>query len=229
MEKYLKILAAVVCAALLAGAAWAAPKAMTDLEKRSYAIGANVGRNLKQQGVGVDPALIAKGLVEEMDGKSLLSDAEVAALMQQFKDEVQLKQVADRRKSTTENKQRGEAFLAENAKKDGVKTLRGGRQYRVLQAGTGDKPTDDSIVMCNYRGTLVDGKEFDASPPGKPASFRVSKVIPGWREALKQMPVGSKWELVIPAGMAYGERGAAPAIGPNETLVFEVELVGIKD
>jgi FKBP-type peptidyl-prolyl cis-trans isomerase FklB len=214
---------------LITATAWAAPEAMNDLQKRSYAIGANVGRNLKQQGIAVDPESIAKGLVEEMNGKSRLTDEEISTLMQQFQNDVKQKKEADRQKAAVENKQRGAAFQSEYAKKDGVKTLPGGLLYRVLQAGTGEKPVGAEYVRCNYRGTLVDGTVFDASQSGKPSSFKVSEVIPGWRRALRQMPVGSKWELVVPAGMAYGERGAAPAIGPNETLIFEVELVGIEE
>jgi FKBP-type peptidyl-prolyl cis-trans isomerase FklB len=211
--------------ALVAGAAMAAPAEMTDEQKKSYAIGANVGRNLKQQGISLDPELVAKGLVEEMSGKSRLTDTEVATFIQQFQNEVKQKKEADRQKAAEENQKRGAAFQAEYAKREGVKTLPGGILYRVLQEGTGDKPTAAEYVRCNYRGTLVDGKQFDASPPGKLATFNLDKIIRGWQVALKEMPAGSKWEIVMPAEMAYGARGAAPAIGPNETLIFEVELV----
>ena len=225
MKELIKVFLVSLWLIILAGAASAAPEAMTDQQKRSYAIGANVGRNLKQQGVAVDPELIARGVVEEMSGKSQLTDAEVAALMQQFQSEVKQKKEADRKKAAEENKQRGAVFQAEYAKKEGVKTLTGGILYRVLQEGTGDKPTAAEYVRCNYRGTLVDGTQFDASPPGKLATFNMDKIIRGWQIALREMPAGSKWELVMPPEMAYGERGAAPGIGPNETLVFEVELV----
>jgi len=228
MKKYLMILAAVLIAGFLNGPSWAANELKTDQEKRSYAIGANVAKNIKQQEVHVDPALVSQGLLDELAGKSLLTDAELGAIMQQLQGEVRQKMKAEFQKASAENKKRGEAFLAENAKKSGVKTLPGGTQYQVLQEGKGKKPTDGDTVLCNYAGTLVDGRVFDASQPGKPASFKVSQVIPGWREALKQMPAGSKWQLVIPADQAYGERGAGNAIGPNETLIFEVELVGIE-
>ena len=228
MKKYLMILAAVLIAGFLNGPSWAANELKTDQEKRSYAIGANVAKNIKQQEVHVDPALVSQGLLDELAGKSLLTDAELGAIMQQLQGEVRQKMKAEFQKASAENKKRGEAFLAENAKKPGVKTLPGGTQYQVLQEGKGKKPTDNDSILCNYRGMLVDGKVFDASQPGKPASFKVSQVIPGWREALKQMPAGSKWQLVIPADQAYGERGAGNAIGPNETLIFEVELVGIE-
>lgn len=200
----------------------------TDMEKRSYAIGANVAKNIKQQAVSVDAALVSKGLLDELAGKSLLTDVELGAIMQQLQGEVRQKMMAEREKAAAENKQRGEAFLAENKKQDGVKVLPGGVQYKVLKAGNGKKPTAIDTVQCNYTGTLIDGKVFDASQPGKPVSFKLAQVIPGWQEALKQMPVGSKWRLVIPPDQAYGERGAGNTIGPNETLIFEVELVAIQ-
>jgi FKBP-type peptidyl-prolyl cis-trans isomerase FklB len=228
MKNIVRILSVALCTALVAGMVWAAPKAMTDQEKRSYAVGANVGKNLKQQGLGFDAALVAKGLVEAMDGKSRLNDDEVAAIIAQLRDEWNKKQAADRQQLAQENQQRGAAFQAEYAKKEGVKALPGGVLYRVLQEGTGEKPTEGHTVLCHYRGTLVNGTVFDGSPPDKPAFFDVTEVIAGWREALVEMPVGSKWELVIPAEKAYGARGAGTAIGPNETLIFEVELVGMQ-
>ena len=126
-----------------------------------------------------------------------------------------------------DNRKKGEAFLSENKKKAGVITLPSGLQYLVLKQGTGPKPEEADTVQCNYRGTLLDGVEFDASQEGKPTSFSVRSVIPGWREALKLMPAGSKWQLFIPYTLAYGSRGAGKDIGPNETLLFEVELIGI--
>ncbi|TLM69009.1 MAG: FKBP-type peptidyl-prolyl cis-trans isomerase [Deltaproteobacteria bacterium] len=200
----------------------------TDHDRRSYALGANVGKNIRQQELKVDPALVSQGLLDELAGKSQLSDAELGAIMQQVQGEVRMKMMARYEKDSVDNKRRGAAFLEENKKKDGVKVLPGGVQYKVITAGTGRKPTINDTIQCNYRGMLVDGKVFDASQPGKPASFKVSQVIPGWQEALTEMPVGSRWQLVIPAEKAYGERGAGNAIGPNETLIFEVELVGIQ-
>jgi FKBP-type peptidyl-prolyl cis-trans isomerase FklB len=228
MEKLLKVLSVVSCAALLAGAAWASPDAMTDQQKRSYAVGASMGNGLRQQGLDFDPELIAKGLIEAMNGKSQLADEEIAAIIRQLREEVKQKQETERQRMAAENLQRGTAFLAEYARQEGVRSLPGGVLYRVLQAGAGEKATGAEFVMCHYRGRLINGKEFDASKPGKPATFTLDKVIAGWREALPEMPVGSKWELVIPAEKAYGERGAAPSIGPNETLIFEVELVGFE-
>lgn len=228
MKITVKVLIALTFFGLSTGAAWAAAKLTTDLEKRSYAIGSSMATSIKQQGLSVNPALVSQGLLDTFKGKSQLTDSEISTILQQLQAEVRQKKTAEFQKAADKNKQRGEAFIAENVKKKGVKTLPGGTQYKVLQAGSGKVPTDNDTVLCNYRGTLVDGKEFDASQPGKPASFKVGQVIPGWREALKQMPVGSKWQLVIPAGQAYGEQGAGNAIGPNETLVFEVELVSIQ-
>jgi len=167
----------------------------TDLDKRSYAIGANVGKNIKLQEVKVDPTLVSQGLIDELAGKSQLTDAELGAIMKQLQNEVRQKMKVEYYKAAAENKKRGEAFLVENKKKEGVKVLPGGVQYQVLIAGTGKKPTDADTVLCNYRGMLIDGKVFDASQPGKPVSLMVAQVIPGWQEALKQMPVGSKWEV----------------------------------
>ena len=126
-------------------------------------------------------------------------------------------------------KKAGEAFLEANKKKEGVVTLPSGLQYKIIKAGTGAKPTDADSVECQYRGTLIDGKEFDSSySRGRPATFGVTGVIPGWTEALKLMPVGSTWKLFIPSGLAYGARGAGEDIGPHETLIFDIELLGIK-
>lgn len=219
----LLVMIMIVTPALAAG-----PELQTDMDKRSYAIGANVAKNLKLQEISVDTALVSQGFLDEMAGKSQLTDADLGVIMQQLQGEVRQKVMARQEKDGAANKKRGEEFLAANLKKDGVKTLTGGVQYKVIKAGEGKKPGEADTVQCNYRGMLVDGKVFDASQPGKPASFKVSQVIPGWQVALKEMPVGSKWQLVIPADKAYGERGAGNIIGPNETLVFEVELVGIQ-
>lgn len=228
MNRFVKFQLIVLTMAFTAGAACAAEEVMSDQQKRSYAIGANVGNNLRQQGLDFDPEQVSKGLVEAMTGKAQLTDEEIATIVKQLHGEAKQRQEAERKKLAEENQRRGAAFRSDYAKREGVKTLPGGILYRVLQAGAGERPTGAEYVMCNYRGTLVDGTQFDASPPGKPATFNLTKIIAGWRDALPEMPVGSRWELVIPAEKAYGVRGRAPAIGPNETLIFEVELVGFE-
>jgi FKBP-type peptidyl-prolyl cis-trans isomerase FklB len=193
-------------------------------EKVSYSIGLNVGRNLgsdlKKQSIDIDPNMVAKGIQDALSGANpLLSNEEVQETMVAFQKEMSEKQ-----------KQRGEAFLAENKKKEGVNTLASGLQYKVVKAGSGKKPKLNDTVTVHYRGTLIDGTEFDSSfRRGKPATFPVSGVIPGWTEALPLMEEGAKWQLFIPPKLAYGEPGAGGLIGPNATLIFEVELISIQE
>jgi FKBP-type peptidyl-prolyl cis-trans isomerase FklB len=224
--KAVHVLSLTLCATLVSGAAWAAKDFKTDLEKNSYAIGINLAKQLKKGETPFDPDFVFKGLRDEKKGKSLLAPVEADAALQKVREEAQKKAKEKFDLLASENKKRGALFLAEYAKREGVKTVPGGVLYRELQAGTGDKPSGGDMIRCNYRGTLVDGKEFDATPPGKPAMLKMSKLILGWKDALMQMPVGSKWEIVIPAEKAYGERGSK-AVGPNETLIFEVELLEV--
>jgi FKBP-type peptidyl-prolyl cis-trans isomerase len=204
-----------------------APK--TSRDKVSYGVGVDMARNLKSQGVEVDLDLVIQGLRDEFSGKKLLiPDRELRRLMTMFQVEQKKGQGQARVMSAAENKKAGEAFLAENDTKEGVVTLLSGLQYKILKAGNGKKPTDTDTVECSYRGTLINGTEFDASAPGKSATLRVSALIPGWSEALKLMPVGSRWQIFIPSQLAYGEKGSGRNIGPNETLVFELELLAIK-
>src|SRR5208282_3574512 len=152
------------------------------------------------------------------------------AVLTEVQNEVHKEQQEKAHQAAATNKTEGEAFLAANKSKDGVVTLPSGLQYKILTAGTGPKPTASDSVVCNYRGTLINGTEFDSSyKRGQPATFGVGQVIKGWTEALQLMPVGSKWQLFIPSSLAYGERGAGADIGPNATLIFEVELVSIQD
>ncbi len=202
----------------------------TQKDKVSYGIGVQVAASLKGQGIDVDPNLLVKGLRDALSGQKLLmSDEELSATMAAFQQEMVQKQTQARAQAAEENKKSGDTFLAGNSKKDGVVTLPSGLQYKILVAGQGQKPSEADTVSCNYRGTLIDGTEFDKSEAGKPASFEVKAVIPGFKEALQLMTVGSKWQFFIPPDLAYGERGAGNVIGPNTTLVFEVELVSIKD
>ena len=202
----------------------------TEKDKVSYGVGVQVARSLKSQGIDINPDLLVQGLKDALAGqKLLLSDEELNNTMAALQRELQQKEEAAKAKESTQNKAAGDAFLADNAKKDGVVSLPSGLQYKIVKAGDGKKPTDADTVSCNYRGTLIDGTEFDKNQPGQPATFQVGAVIPGFKEGLKLMPAGSTWQFFIPPQLAYGERGAGQVIGPNMTLVFEVELISIKD
>jgi FKBP-type peptidyl-prolyl cis-trans isomerase FklB len=206
----------------------AAPQ--TDDEKRSYAIGVQVAEGIKSQGIQVNSAMVAAGLRDALAGTKLaMTETEIGTAMGGLQREMQAKQEEARTAMLAKNKKDGEAFLAANGKKDGVVSLPSGMQYKVVTAGAGPMPTDDDTVVCNYRGTLLDGKVFDTSEGRGPATFGVKDVIPGFREALKLMTVGSKWQIFVPAELAYGDRGAGNAIEPNATLIFELELVSIQD
>jgi FKBP-type peptidyl-prolyl cis-trans isomerase len=200
----------------------------TQKEKTSYALGMNIGTGLHKQGVTMDPALVAKGLRDAMNGsKTLMTEDEARAALTQLQTDVRAKMQAKAQEAAGPNKKAGDEFLAANKGKDGVVTLPSGLQYKILKDGSGPKPTPTDTVSCNYKGTFIDGKEFDSSK-GTPVSFPVNGVIKGWTEALQLMPVGSKWQLWIPGDLAYGD-GGRPGIPPASTLVFEVELVSIGD
>ena len=203
----------------------------TEKEKFSYALGMKMGTNFKKQSVPVDPAILARGVKDGIaGGKTLLTEDEAQATIMQVQNEVRQQQQAKMQEQGAANKKEGDAFLAANKTKDGVVALPSGLQYKILKEGTGPKPAATDSVVCNYRGTLINGAEFDSSyKRGQPATFPVSGVIKGWTEALQLMPVGSKWQLFIPSDLAYGERGPSPEIGSNSTLVFEVELLSIED
>ncbi len=202
----------------------------TDKDKLSYAIGMNIGRQLKSQSVDVDPATFAQGFRDAYGGtKTALTEDEARAVMTAFEKEMRSKQAAAMAQTADKNLKEGEAFLAANKTKDGVVTLPSGLQYKIFKEGTGPKPTLDDTVVCHYKGTLINGTEFDSSyKRNEPAKFPVKGVIRGWTEALQLMPVGSTWQLFVPSALAYGERGAGGVIGPNETLIFEVELLSIQ-
>jgi FKBP-type peptidyl-prolyl cis-trans isomerase FklB len=201
----------------------------TPKDKVSYAIGLNLGKSLHRDSVDVDPNVLLRGLQDALSGnKQLLTDNEIQSTMMALQGDVRKKQEAKMQQAGDTNKKEGEAFLAANKTKPGVTTLPSGLQYKVLKQGSGPKPTASDSVVCNYRGTLLDNTEFDSSyKRGQPATFPVGGVIPGWTEALELMPVGSKWQLFVPSTLAYGPRGAGPDIGPNATLIFEVELISI--
>jgi FKBP-type peptidyl-prolyl cis-trans isomerase len=213
----------------------------TAKEKTSYAIGTDVGTNvvnsLRRNEIEFDEAILFRGLKDGLSGaKLLLTDDEIKAILMEAqkavktKQEAQAKAVAEKNKAAgEENKKEGEAFLAANKTKEGVVTLASGLQYKILKQGDGPKPLPTDTVECNYRGTLVNGTEFDSSyKRGQTASFGVTQVIHGWTEILQLMPVGSKYQVFIPSELGYGPRGAGTDIGPNATLIFEIELVSIK-
>ncbi len=229
----LTLVAAIMGIALLTSQASAEEKTAlkSEKEKVSYVIGVNIGRNLKAQSVDVDPDMILKGLKDATSGgKLLMTDDEMKETMTAFQKEMMQKHEAELKKAGDKNKADGEAFLAANKKKTGVVTLPSGLQYKVITEGKGKSPKATDVVTVNYKGTLIDGTEFDSSyKRGQPASFPVNGVIPGWTEALQLMKEGSKWELFIPSNLAYGERGAGKVIGPNSTLIFEVELISVKE
>jgi FKBP-type peptidyl-prolyl cis-trans isomerase len=215
---------------LLAAHAGAETTALvTPKEKISYGMGVDVARNFKKHDVDVDLDLLVKGLKDGLAGtKLLLPEKELRSVLAGFQVEVRQKMAQSRRAAAEENKKKGAAFMAANKGKEGVITLPGGVQYRVVKAGSGRRPTDADSVECLYRGTLLDGTEFDGTTAGNPARLKVSQLIPGWKEAVKLMPEGSKWQIFIPSQLGYGERGVGSDIGPNETLLFEVELLAVK-
>jgi FKBP-type peptidyl-prolyl cis-trans isomerase FklB len=203
----------------------------SEKAKISYAIGMLYGTGLHRQTVEVDESLFEKGFHDALSGGStLITEDQLKAILNAFQTELRQKQQEKARLAAETNKKDGDAFLQSNKTKEGVVALPSGLEYKILTAGTGPKPAASDTVICNYRGTLIDGTVFDASEKhGGPATFPVSGVIRGWTEALQLMPVGSKWELFVPSELAYGERGAPPNIGPNAALIFEVELLSIKE
>ncbi len=209
-----------------------APELKLDTPKNriSYTIGVNIGQDFKNQKMDVDPDVLLMGLKDSLAGKELqLSDEEMVDEIQAFQQEMQAKMVAEMEAMAATNKTDGEAFLAENAKQEGVVVTESGLQYKVLEAGDGESPGPADVATVHYRGTLIDGTQFDSSyDRGEPATFPVGGVIAGWTEALQLMKPGAKWQLFIPSELAYGERGAGQAIGPNATLLFDVELISVE-
>jgi FKBP-type peptidyl-prolyl cis-trans isomerase FklB len=203
----------------------------TPKEKQSYALGMNIGDTLRRQSIDVDPAIFQQGVKDAMaGGKTQMSEEEASQVLMQLQQEVRAKAEEKQKQLATTNKTEGDAFLAANKAKQGVVTLPDGLQYKILAPGNGPKPTATDTVTVNYKGTLINGKEFDSSyKRGQPATFPVGGVIKGWTEALQLMPVGAKWQLFIPATLAYGEQQRGPDISPNSTLIFEVELLSIQD
>lgn len=206
------------------------PPGPPDKAKLSYALGMDLGTQLRTQSIDIDPAVFSRAFTAALSNATTeMTQEEARAIITAFQLDLRRKQAETMAKAGEKNKQEGEAFLAANKTKPGVVTLPSGLQYKVVKEGSGPKPAATDTVVCNYRGTLIDGTEFDSSYSRKqPATFPVSGVIKGWTEALQLMPVGSTWELYVPAALAYGPRGAGAQIGPNATLIFTVELLSIQ-
>jgi FKBP-type peptidyl-prolyl cis-trans isomerase FklB len=195
----------------------------------SYAIGVSTARNLIKDGVEINPAVVLQGIQDAVDNKrTLMSEQEIRSAMSGLVGEMRQKMAANRVEAEAANKKRGDEYRAAFSKQPEAKSLGNGVLYKVAKAGSGAKPGEDDMVVVAYRGTLTNGFEFDATPEGKPATMKLSQLINGWKEALKTMPVGSRWTLVIPPQLAYGVRGVGNDIGPSETLVFDVELLALK-
>jgi FKBP-type peptidyl-prolyl cis-trans isomerase FklB len=220
-----------------AGAAAPSSAFKTDKDKVSYSLGVDIGRTLQRLQLDLNEEVLSQGIGDVLGGKPMaMTDQELQETLQAFQQKMMQKQQESMAKKQDEmkavaskNKADGKKFLDDNSKKTGVKSTSSGLQYKVIKEGKGDKPKDLDVVETNYRGTTIDGKEFDSSAKhGSTFSFPVNGVIKGWSEALKLMPVGSKWELYIPSDLAYGDEGYGDDIPPGSTLVFEVELLGIK-
>ncbi len=198
-------------------------------QKASYAIGTDIGASFKKQELDIDVQALAAGIIDSFAGKAALTDAEIKETLTAFRTAMMGKMEAKAKVAGEKNIKDGEAFLADNAKKEGVKTTASGLQYKVLKTGKGKTPKATDTVKTHYHGRLIDGTVFDSSVDrGEPVSFPVNQVIPGWTEALQLMKEGDKWQLYIPSKLAYGERGAGGKIGPNSTLIFDVELISIE-
>ena len=230
-----KLIPALACVAVL-GSAYAQDKTPAPLkleseaQKISYIFGHNIGSRMKSDGIKVDVDTLMTGIKEALAGTpSQLNEADTNAALQKFQQEMQAEQEKAAAAAGAENAKAGADFLATNGKREGVTTTASGLQYEIIKAATGPKPTKEDSVKVHYHGTLIDGTVFDSSVErGEPAEFGVGQVIAGWTEALQLMPTGSKWKLFIPAKLAYGERGAGEDIGPNSTLIFEVELLEVE-
>ena len=211
-------------------AATDAPALNTEMDKLSYSIGSDLGKNFKRQGIEINPVVMSKGIQDGMSGGTLLmTEQQMKDVLNKFQKDLMAKRTADFNKKALENKSKGEAFLSQNKSKPGVVVLADGLQYKIITAGTGEKPTKEDTVTVEYTGKLIGGEVFDSTEKtGKPATFKLSQVIPGWTEALQLMPAGSTWEVYVPASLAYGSRNVGGPIGPDETLIFNIHLISVK-
>ncbi len=202
-----------------------------EKEKVSYSIGLNIGLNLHEQEVDIDLNILSKGIQDGLSGSTpALTEEEIRNVLTGLQKQIVDRQETRRKTLAEENLKAGETYLTENGKKEGIVTLASGLQYRVMTEGTGVKPKAEDTVVTHYKGTFIDGKQFDSSYDRKePATFAVNGVIPGWTEALQLMTVGSKWQLFVPGKLAYGDKGFQNAIPPNSVLIFEIELLSIQE
>ena len=226
------LLSFMVCSLMLFGCSGQAEeqKPATEKEKASYSIGVNIGSNIKQESLDLDQELLIRGIKDALAGTTtLMTQEEMQASLETLQKDLSAKKEAQQKVASEKNAKDGETFLSENSKKEGIVTLPSGVQYKIITTGTGAKPKASDTVTTHYKGTLIDGTVFDSSyERGQPATFPVGGVIAGWTEVLQMMPVGSKWQVFIPAKLAYGEKGAGNVIGPNSTLIFEIELISIQ-
>lgn len=233
---YFRLFAIMITLTCLAGCAPEEASSAAELKldssknRISYTIGVNIGQDFKSQNMDIEPEVLLMGLKDVLSGKELqLTEEEMVQEVQNFQQEMQAKMAAEMEALATKNKAEGDSFLAENAKQEGVVVTESGLQYKILEPGEGDTPGPADLATVHYRGTLIDGTQFDSSyDRGQPATFPVGGVIAGWTEALQLMKPGAKWQLFIPAELAYGERGAGQDIGPNATLLFDVELISVE-
>lgn len=228
MKLHLLSLAVISTFSLTAFAAQPAASTMNNTDKISYSIGVDIGHNFKNQEIALNPQMMAQGVKDATTGdKTLMTPKEMQDTLAGFQKELISKRETQLQQIGQKNKAASDAFLAENKTKPGVVTLPDGLQYKIIKEGTGKSPTQNDSVMVNYEGTFIDGKVFDSSyTRGKPVTFPVSQVIPGWTEALKMMKPGAEWMVYVPSTLGYGDRGVGP-IGPNQALVFKIELLNI--
>jgi FKBP-type peptidyl-prolyl cis-trans isomerase FklB len=231
MIKYLIPCAAIAALAVVSCSAQEKIELKDAKQKSSYAIGMDIGNNFKRQEIDIDGKALAAGLNDALGGKTQLTEAEAKTVLSDFRTQMMAKMQEKEKSAGANNVKAGEAYLAANAKKEGVKTTASGLQYKVIKSGDGKgkTPKATDTVKVHYHGTLIDGSVFDSSVDrGEPAEFPVNQVIPGWTEVLQLMKEGDKWQVYIPSKLAYGEQSPSPKIGPNATLIFDVELISVK-
>jgi FKBP-type peptidyl-prolyl cis-trans isomerase FklB len=217
--------------ALACSQAWSADATALNGEKDklSYAIGSSIGTNLRKEGAAIDLAVLIQAMKTSIAGEAtLLPEPEIRQILADYQTKMRQQNQVNRQKATLDNKKTGDAFLADFKAKPGVQATPNGLLFKILTLGSGNKPTEADQVEVAYRGALTNGRVFDATPAGRPATLKVGSLIAGWKQALAMMPAGSKWQVVVPPELAYGERGVGNDIGPNEVLVFDVELIAIK-